>query len=139
MASACESDPILAAHAHYLYFDFHTECRKMRFDRVSVLIDRLTPSLEAMGWYHSQSTGPGLANVNVISKQKGVIRTNCMDCLDRTNVTQSALARWALNKQFRAAGILSHKESIEDHAEFMTMFRNGKLSCFCCVSTEVVS
>jgi hypothetical protein len=126
--AARDSDPIIAANAHYLYFDFHTECSKMRFDRISVLIDRLAPALDSMGWYHSQSTGvsgSGAGEVKVLSKQAGVIRTNCMDCLDRTNVTQSALARWMLNRQFRAAGILSHKESIEDHSDFMTMFRNG--------------
>jgi len=126
--AARDSDPIIAEKAHYLYFDFHTECRKMRFDRISVLIDRLTPALDSMGWYHSQSTGlngVGAGEVKVLAKQNGVIRTNCMDCLDRTNVTQSALGRWMLNRQFRAVGILSHKESIEDHENFMTMFRNG--------------
>jgi hypothetical protein len=126
--AARDSDPIIAEKAHYLYFDFHTECRKMRFDRISVLIDRLTPALDSIGWYHSQSTGlngNGVGEVKVLAKQNGVIRTNCMDCLDRTNVTQSALGRWMLNRQFRAAGILSHKESIEDHENFMTMFRNG--------------
>jgi hypothetical protein len=88
-----------------------------------------------MGWYHSQLTGTsnsGAGEVKVLSKQKGVIRTNCMDCLDRTNVTQSALARWTLNKQFRAVGILSHKESIEDHEGFMAMFRNGESSLYHC-------
>jgi hypothetical protein len=126
--AARDSDPIIAEKAHYLYFDFHTECRKMRFDRISVLIDRLTPALDSIGWYHSQSTGlngVGAGEVKVLAKQNGVIRTNCMDCLDRTNVTQSALGRWMLNRQLRAVGILSHKESIEDHENFMTMFRNG--------------
>jgi len=131
--AARDSDPIIAEKAHYLYFDFHTECRKMRFDRISVLIDRLTPALDSIGWYHSQSTGlngVGAGEVKVVAKQNGVIRTNCMDCLDRTNVTQSALGRWMLNRQFRAVGILSHKESIEDHDSFMTMYRNGMFLFF---------
>ena len=25
---------------------------------------------------------------DVLEEQKGIVRTNCMDCLDRTNVTQ---------------------------------------------------
>ncbi len=29
----------------------------------------------------------------VVSRQSGVIRTNCIDCLDRTNVVQGVLAR----------------------------------------------
>lgn len=32
-------------------------------------------------------------------EQKGVFRTNCMDCLDRTNVVQSVLARNILLSQ----------------------------------------
>lgn len=123
MVAVKQEDPIINANAHYVYFDFHTECRKMRFDRISVLIDRLAPSLDEMGWYHSV-TGNS-SDVKVLTTQKGVVRSNCMDCLDRTNVTQSALARWALTRQLRAGGILSHKENVEDHEEFMHMFRNG--------------
>lgn len=35
--------------AHYEYFDFHSECKGMRFDRVSVLIERLRSALEDQG------------------------------------------------------------------------------------------
>ncbi|KAG8921799.1 hypothetical protein FRC02_012345, partial [Tulasnella sp. 418] len=34
---------------HYHYFDFHKECSKMRFDRISLLIDRLEPLLREGG------------------------------------------------------------------------------------------
>jgi hypothetical protein len=38
--------------------------------------------LETFGFYiHNKAS-------NVSDHQKGVIRTNCLDCLDRTNVTQ---------------------------------------------------
>ena len=30
---------------HYTYFDFHHECKGLRFDRVSVLIDSLDEEL----------------------------------------------------------------------------------------------
>ena len=33
--------------------------------------------------------------------QDGVFRTNCIDCLDRTNVVQSLLARKSLQEQFQ--------------------------------------
>jgi hypothetical protein len=35
----------------------------------------------------------------VVSRQEGVFRTNCIDCLDRTNVVQSMLARRSLHSQ----------------------------------------
>ena len=37
----------------------------------------------------------------VISRQEGIFRVNCMDCLDRTNVIQSLLARRSLQSQLQ--------------------------------------
>ena len=122
MTQISQSDPKIAASASYIYFDFHTECKGMRFDRISILIDRLRPSLLDMGWYHS------LGESQVATRQTGVVRSNCMDCLDRTNVMQSALGKWALEQQLRSAGVLSHKERLEDQEEFMSIFRNGRFS-----------
>lgn len=34
---------------HYTYFDFHHECKGLRFDRVSVLIDSLDEGLQQQG------------------------------------------------------------------------------------------
>ena len=53
-----------------------------------------------------------------------------MDCLDRTNVVQSALAKWVLNNQLREIGILSVKESVDEHYSFLNLFRNGETLSF---------
>lgn len=37
-------------------------------------------------------------DVKIISTQKGVFRNNCVDCLDRTNVVQTVLARQMLHQ-----------------------------------------
>jgi phosphatidylinositol 3,5-bisphosphate 5-phosphatase len=37
--------------------------------------------------------------------QRGVLRTNCIDCLDRTNVAQFAAGLAALGRQLAALGI----------------------------------
>lgn len=37
--------------------------------------------------------------------QKGVLRTNCIDCLDRTNVAQYAYGMAALGQQLHALGV----------------------------------
>ena len=131
IAAAAASDPVIAANIQYNYFDFHTECKGMRFDRVSVLINKISAFLDDSGFFHSltpplKATGSSGGPPAVLSRQTGVTRSNCMDCLDRTNVSQSALGKWALNKQLREAGLLSIKETVEDHEDFMTMFRNGE-------------
>jgi hypothetical protein len=38
--------------------------------------------------------------------QKGILRTNCMDCLDRTNVAQYAYGLAALGRQLHALGFI---------------------------------
>ncbi len=43
-------------------------------------------------------------------EQHGVLRTNCIDCLDRTNVAQFSIGVRALGKQFHAMGITSSDE-----------------------------
>jgi len=47
-----------------------------------------------------------------------------MDCLDRTNVVQSALAKHVLNRILRQTDVLGYKESIDDHPHFLHIFRN---------------
>lgn len=47
--------------------------------------------------------------------QKGVLRTNCIDCLDRTNVAQYAYGLAALGFQLNALGFLeSSKIDLDD-------------------------
>lgn len=40
-----------------------------------------------------------IPRITIIQKQEGVFRTNCMDCLDRTNVVQSVIGRNILLSQ----------------------------------------
>lgn len=44
--------------------------------------------------------------------QKGVFRTNCMDCLDRTNVVQSVLARQLLLQWLIRLGIMNKPRNL---------------------------
>ena len=52
---------------------------------------------------------------NESNKQTGIVRTNCVDCLDRTNTAQFVIAKVALGLQLHALGyigMVSHKMSI---------------------------
>lgn len=42
--------------------------------------------------------------------QNGVLRTNCIDCIDRTNVAQYAYGLVALGKQLHSLGLLGFPE-----------------------------
>lgn len=63
----------------------------------------------------------------LVKLQLGVVRTNCMDNLDRTNVVQSSIAKWMLNHQLRDIGVFDEHESVDNYNTFMHDFRNSVL------------
>lgn len=71
----------------------------MHFENVSILVNALATMLADMGycWRDKQGT---------ICMQKGVFRVNCIDCLDRTNVVQTALGKAVMEMQFSKLGLI---------------------------------
>ena len=82
-----------------------------------------------------------------MSRQNGVYRVNCIDCLDRTNVVevgashcqslqmphaltlvtiQSAFARHALNRQLGAVALLDPSEDKATRTETDIVFNDGQ-------------
>lgn len=102
----------------YEAFDFHHECRKMQWDRLSILMDRIAQDQDAFGYFMM------LYDRSVPSLQTGVFRTNCIDCLDRTNVVQSLLARRSLEQQLLRTGVLMPGETIKQHPVFEALYKN---------------
>ncbi len=78
----------------YLYYDFHHKVEGMfiwikgnKFENVDEMITQLKEMKANLGFY--------VYNVQtdqVLGTQEGVFRTNCLDCLDRTNFFQAKLA-----------------------------------------------
>lgn len=95
---------------HYVYFDFHNETKGLKWHRAQLLLDQLSQALERQQYFRGVDM-PASSGLDVRNQQTSVVRTNCMDCLDRTNVVQSMLARWTLNRQLTDAGILPRGET----------------------------
>ncbi|KAL1965907.1 hypothetical protein VTN77DRAFT_5040 [Rasamsonia byssochlamydoides] len=110
---------------HYVYFDFHNETKGLKWHRAQLLLDRLTDGL-MRGQYFRGVENPGDPNgqLDIRTLQTSVVRTNCMDCLDRTNVVQSMLGRWTVTRQLVDVGVLRPGESASDDPEFEHIFRN---------------
>lgn len=104
-------------NVRYEAFDFHAECRHMRWDRLNILMDRLALDQEQMGYFLLSKDGA------LLSAQEGVFRTNCIDCLDRTNVVQSMLAKRALTDALSKLNIL---RALEDHPSLEQLFKGVK-------------
>lgn len=62
-----------------------------------------------------------------IKLQKGVIRTNCMDNLDRTNVAQAAIAKWTLDRQLQSLGFMPENDTIDNYEDLNKHFREGNV------------
>ncbi|XP_060079238.1 phosphatidylinositide phosphatase SAC2-like [Ylistrum balloti] len=89
----------------YVMFDFHEYCRGMKFENVSILTDGINDILKKMRYCWVDKKG-------MICEQRGVFRENCVDCLDRTNVVQTAIARIVMETQCRKLGILAPEENL---------------------------
>ncbi|KAI9304517.1 SacI homology domain-containing protein [Cunninghamella echinulata] len=86
-------------YLYYTHYDFHRECKKMQWHRIQILIDDLGQKLEDAGYYYYDE------NKNIEKTQTGVARTNCIDCLDRTNVVQTMLAKRMIDKWGSVLGL----------------------------------
>ncbi|KAF5384682.1 hypothetical protein D9757_006227 [Collybiopsis confluens] len=102
----------------YQYFDFHTECKNMRWDRISLLLDKLQADLQKQGYFHLDAND---SKANQL--QHGTVRTNCMDNLDRTSVVQAALAKYVLTKQLQKIDVLSKEQGVDDFESLSKDFR----------------
>lgn len=59
----------------------------------------------------------------MIEEQKGIVRVNCIDCLDRTNVSQSFLAQKSFDSQLQRIGLFSTSECMLQHANIHREFK----------------
>ena len=71
-----------------------------------------------------QQTGYFYSDTNETSYQNGIIRTNCVDCLDRTNTAQFALGRCALAYQLHRMGFLKSPPKLEFDSDCVTMLES---------------
>ncbi|CAI5986869.1 unnamed protein product [Closterium sp. NIES-64] len=101
----------------YVPFDFHHECGATKYHQLSVLDDQISKDMETQGFFLQGMDG------TVQKQQHGTVRTNCVDCLDRTNVTQSWFARHVLEDELRQMGLLGKDERVAEHSDFDAKYK----------------
>ncbi|KAM3362880.1 phosphoinositide phosphatase SAC6 [Capsicum galapagoense] len=101
----------------YLHFDFHHICGHVHFERLSILYDRIEDFFIKNRYFLISEKG------EKVELQHGILRTNCIDCLDRTNVTQSMLGRKMLEFQLRRLGAFDAGESISSYPNLDESFK----------------
>ena len=119
--------PDLSA-ASYLGFDFNAETQRGAALGMARLFGRLQPAFQHHSWWLAPGVAGGAEGGRSPAprgsrsegapqrgrEQCGVVRTNCLDCLDRTNLAQSMVARRALEQQLAALGRLPSGAALSD-------------------------
>ena len=133
----------------YTWFDFHNECKKMRYDNIKKLFlqESVSKHLEESNYTNIQIDQKKYQDMLIDKetkileyfikenflkfneKQSVVFRTNCVDSLDRTNVVQSVFGRYFLHLMLKKSGfadILPSKEdiTIPFRGNFESKFKN---------------
>ncbi|KAL1536889.1 phosphoinositide phosphatase SAC6-like isoform X1 [Salvia divinorum] len=109
---------IASENVRYKHFDFHKICGELYIDWLSVLYYQIEIFVYKNRYFLLNDKG------EKVEKQIGVVRTNCVDCLDRTNVTQSMIGRKTLESQIRRVGVFHIDETIRMHPKLDECFKN---------------
>ncbi|XP_017880386.1 synaptojanin-1 isoform X1 [Ceratina calcarata] len=97
----------------HILFDYHQECRGGNTRNLSKLKAKVEKYLKSFSLFYA-------VGESVILEQIGTIRTNCLDCLDRTNCVQTFFALETLGKQL---GLLKLLEKQQMVSRFEEVFR----------------
>ncbi|GAO46898.1 hypothetical protein G7K_1116-t1 [Saitoella complicata NRRL Y-17804] len=93
----------------YIAWDM-SRASKSRDQEVILTLERIAEQvLEETGFFHnggSPTPAARAAGQHIMKLQHGVVRTNCIDCLDRTNAAQFMIGKRALGHQLHALGII---------------------------------
>ncbi|KAJ8523873.1 hypothetical protein ON010_g17245 [Phytophthora cinnamomi] len=117
VADAATKDSHILAAVRLVWFDFHRECRNMKWGNLEKLIKQVDDDFLDHGYFCKSADGA------VVSKQSGVVRTNCMDNLDRTNVVQSLFGRRSLLLQLNETEALQGNVLNSPFEEFERTFK----------------
>lgn len=117
VAEAATKDSHILAAVRLVWFDFHHECRNMKWGNLQKLIKQVDDDFLDHGYFCKNADG------TVVNKQSGVVRTNCMDNLDRTNVVQSLFGRRSLMLQLNETEALQGNVLSSPFEDFERTFK----------------
>ncbi|KYK55391.1 SacI domain and endonuclease/exonuclease/phosphatase [Drechmeria coniospora] len=98
------SDHALLQETHY---DFHAETKgPAGYEAAKDIRRYIHGSTDGFAYFLAEETSDGTvaggensgARVVVVLQQEGVFRTNCLDCLDRTNLIQTIISQMAVDE-----------------------------------------
>jgi hypothetical protein len=107
-------------------YDFHAETRGPGgYEMASMIAQWIQDSAEGFGYYVSEEVEENTKNhgteyvvrrVMTRLQQEGIFRTNCLDCLDRTNLVQTIISKMALELFFGQKGLRASSDFWARHS-----------------------
>lgn len=115
---------MMASHKlHFVSWDFHQKTKGMQYEKVD---HELLPSIDSdLGAYSYFYTKDGTA-ASITKRQRGVVRTNCVDSLDRTNVVQSVIAHRIMDSALKVMGVLDSNPDTCSASKFQAFEKDFK-------------
>ncbi|SBT79603.1 inositol-polyphosphate 5-phosphatase, putative [Plasmodium malariae] len=108
---------------NYTWFDFHSEFKKLKFECLQRTLKTVYNDLQDFSYFsfsipnginynleHGEAY-PSWSSIKIDTFQNGIFRVNCIDCLDRTNVFQSFLAKYVLYLQLKSIDIKLYEQN----------------------------
>ncbi len=95
-------------YVKYLFFDFHEECKNDKFQNTKELLNKIEQIVSVFGFNVYEKKKGKLVKI-----QNGIFRTNCLDCLDRTNYVQSRIGLEIFRNVLKEFGDKGIKEKVE--------------------------
>ncbi|OAL54447.1 hypothetical protein IQ07DRAFT_639962 [Pyrenochaeta sp. DS3sAY3a] len=106
----------------YEAFDMSRAAKTRGGDVIGTLEHMAEKVMRKTGFFHN-----GTEDIDTPQVQNGVARTNCIDCLDRTNAAQFVIGKRALGHQLQALGVIASNtvEYDSDCVEIFTHMFHG--------------
>lgn len=100
---------------HFVPWDFHKKCKGMKYEKVDHdLLPLVDEDLNTYSYFYTKDGTPS----SITKRQRGVVRTNCIDSLDRTNVVQSVIAHRTMDAALKVMGVLDSNPETCTAAKF---------------------
>lgn len=107
---------------HHEHFSINRWCKKGDYKNMDILVARINPRLVGSGCFVGAGKVPSLVSngskqvfFESTAMQKGLLRVNCLDSLDRTNLTCTLFAKSMLSHQFNAVESLYSNHATESY------------------------
>jgi len=125
----------------FVHWDFSKSTKQRGVNVLAAIRPVVTEALANTGIFyaiptpHRNRRATQTKKVADVTKQQGILRTNCIDCLDRTNVAQFAYGLFSLEHQLFHLGMIDTKK-IDVRSEIATQLMNLYESMGDCIALQ---